>query len=82
LLRAARAGRNFPPPVQLIRRLPAKKETKMETGYFLAILSLFTFVAVIVFALISKKKTEERLADPEAHRDENKSTLAKDAPDH
>jgi hypothetical protein len=54
----------------------------METGYFLAILSLFTFVAVIVFALISKKKTEERLADPEAHRDENKSTLAKDAPDH
>ncbi|WP_322889678.1 MULTISPECIES: hypothetical protein [unclassified Yoonia] len=52
----------------------------MESGYFLAALSLFTFAAVIVVAMVSKKKTEDRLHDPEAHKDENKSTLAKDAP--
>lgn len=53
----------------------------MEPGYFLAALSIFTFGAVIVAAIVSKKKTEERLNDPEAHKDKNKSTLAKDAPD-
>ena len=52
----------------------------MESGYFLAALSLFTFVAVIIVALVSKKKTEDRLHDPAAHKTENKSTLAKDAP--
>ncbi|WP_019954101.1 hypothetical protein [Yoonia vestfoldensis] len=54
----------------------------MEPGYFLAALSIFTFAAVIIAAMVSKKKTEDRLHDPEAHKDENKSTLAKDAPDH
>ncbi|SDW67421.1 hypothetical protein [Roseicitreum antarcticum] len=54
----------------------------METGYFLGFLSLFTMIAVIVFALVSKKRTEARKHDPEAHRPENKSRLAKDAPDH
>jgi hypothetical protein len=53
----------------------------MDTGSLLGFLALFTLFAVIVFALISKKKTEERRHDPAAHRDENKSTLASDAPD-
>lgn len=53
----------------------------MDIGYLLGFLALFTIIAVIVFALISKKKTDDRLKDPAAHRDENKSRLAKDAPD-
>jgi uncharacterized membrane protein len=53
----------------------------MEPGYLLAALSIFTFVVVIVVAMVSKKKTDNRLHDPEAHKDKNKSTLAKDAPD-
>jgi large-conductance mechanosensitive channel len=57
------------------------KEKDMDIGYLLGFLALFTIIAVIVFALISKKKTDDRLKDPAAHRDENKSRLAKDAPD-
>lgn len=53
----------------------------MDIGFLLGFLALFTILAVVVFALISKKKTEDRLHDPAAHRDENKSRLAKDAPD-
>ena len=53
----------------------------METGIFLAILSLFTLAAVLVFALVSKRRTEARRKNPEAHRDANKSRLARDAPD-
>ena len=53
----------------------------MDTGIFLAILSLFTLVAVLVFALVSKRRTEARRRNSDAHRDENKSRLAKDAPD-
>lgn len=53
----------------------------METGYFLGFLSLFTLGAVIVFALVSKKRVDARRKDPASHREENKSRLAKDAPD-
>lgn len=53
----------------------------MDTGVLLGFLALFTLAAVIVFALFSKKKVEDRRKDPEAHRDKNKSRLAKDAPD-
>lgn len=53
----------------------------MDTGSLLAFLALFTLIAVIVFAWVSKRRTEARRHDPAAHRDENKSTLAKDAPD-
>ncbi|WP_299374062.1 hypothetical protein [uncultured Tateyamaria sp.] len=44
----------------------------------LAVLFLVTAGAVIVFALVSKSKVEDRIEDPDAP----KSTLAKDAPDH
>ena len=54
----------------------------MESGMLIGLLSLVTMIAVIVFALISRKATIDRLNDPKAHRDENKSTLAKDAPNH
>lgn len=54
----------------------------MDSGVLIGFLIFFTLGAVLVFALRSKKKTEERLHDPAAHRDENKSTLAKDSPDH
>jgi hypothetical protein len=57
------------------------KEKDMDTTILLGFLALFTIIAVVVFALVSKKRTDDRLHDPEAHRDENKSTLAKDAPD-
>ena len=52
----------------------------MEPGFFLVALSIFTFVAVITVAIVSKMQTDERLDDPAAQKDENKSTLAKDAP--
>ncbi|WP_322892388.1 MULTISPECIES: hypothetical protein [unclassified Yoonia] len=54
----------------------------MDSSIFLIALSIFTFLAVIVVAMVSRKKTLDRLHDPKMHRDENKSTLAKDAPDH
>lgn len=44
--------------------------------WLLPFLTLFTLLSVIVFALVSKKKTEERLHDPNAP----KSTLATDGP--
>ena len=59
----------------------SKKENEMDIGYLLGFLALFTLLAVVVFALMSKKKTEDRRHDPAAHRDENRSRLAKDAPD-
>lgn len=54
----------------------------MDTGTLLAILAFGTMLGVIVFAMRSKKKVEDRRHDPEAHKPENKSTLAKDAPNH
>jgi hypothetical protein len=48
----------------------------MDIGYLLGILTLTTMLAVIVFALVSKKKVEER-----RDSDAPKSRLAKDAPD-
>jgi uncharacterized membrane protein YiaA len=68
----------LPAPVDPLTH--SRKEIIMEPGYFLAALSLFTFVAVIIVAMVSKKKTQDRLHDPAAHQTKNKSTLAKDAP--
>ncbi|WP_299297610.1 hypothetical protein [uncultured Tateyamaria sp.] len=42
------------------------------------ILFMLTAFAVIVWAWMSKRATEQRMDDPDAP----KSTLAKDAPDH
>jgi hypothetical protein len=48
----------------------------MDYTYFVPLLSLFTLLAVCVFALFSKARVEKRLHDPDAP----KSTLAKDGP--
>ncbi len=48
----------------------------MEFTFIVPILALITMLAVIVFALWSKQKTEERKNDPSAP----KSALASDGP--
>ena len=48
----------------------------MTVEIFLAGLAGMTFVAVLIFVLTSKAKTEEKLDDPKAP----KSSLAKDGP--
>ena len=50
----------------------------MTIEFFLPLLALMTMLALIIFALVSKKRTEEKIKDPEA----KKSRLAKDAPNH
>jgi hypothetical protein len=50
----------------------------MDFAYIVPILALVTLLAVIVFAMMSKKRTEERLHDSNAP----KSTLAPDASSH
>jgi len=49
----------------------------MTTDTLIIVLALMTLVAVLVFALISKRRVEKRMRDENAP----KSTLAKDAPD-
>ncbi len=46
----------------------------MDATYIIVVLALVTMLGFIVFAMVSKKKTEERLHDSNAP----KSTLAKD----
>ncbi len=46
----------------------------MESGFIVIMLALFTLLAFIVMAIISKRKTEARMDDPSV----TKSTLAKD----
>lgn len=46
----------------------------MESGFIVIILALFTLLAFIVVAIMSKHKTERRMDDPSA----TKSTLAED----
>lgn len=48
----------------------------MQIEIFLAGLAGMTFIAFIIFAVTSKKRTEEKLHDPNAP----KSALAKDGP--
>lgn len=48
----------------------------MDTIIFLAALFLITMVAFMVWASVSKRRTEKKLNDPNAP----KSTLAKDGP--
>ncbi len=50
----------------------------MDASVLVALLFFVTFLAVIGFALLSKKKVEERQKDPDAE----KSTLAADTPDY
>jgi len=46
----------------------------MESGFIVIILALFTLLAFIVMAIVSKRQTETRMDDPSA----TKSTLAAD----
>lgn len=46
----------------------------MEPGFIVILLALFTLLAFVVLAMISKKKTNERKNDPTS----TKSTLAAD----
>jgi hypothetical protein len=50
----------------------------MDFAYLVPLLALVTLLAVLIFALVSKKKTEERRNDQSVP----KSTLAADAPSH
>ena len=49
----------------------------MDYGWLIPMLSLFTLLAVGIFALVSKKNIEDRRHDPNAPI----STLAKDGPE-
>ena len=48
----------------------------MDVSFFLPLLTLFTLLAVLIFAMVSKARVEKRRHDPDAP----KSTLAKDGP--
>jgi hypothetical protein len=48
----------------------------MDFAWIVPVLFLVTALAVVIFALVSKKKVEDRRHDPYAPR----STLAKDGP--
>lgn len=52
-------------------------EIKMDITYLVALLFLVTLGAALIFAAVSKARTEKRLNDDSAP----KSTLAKDGPD-
>jgi hypothetical protein len=56
----------------------AAKESTMDFPSIVPVLALITLAAVLIFALRSKKKIDERKADPSVP----KSTLAADAPNH
>jgi hypothetical protein len=62
---------------RIILNLPGRKEAFMEP-YAVAGLSLITLMIVLIVALRSKQKTEERKKDPDAP----KSALAKDGDPH
>lgn len=47
----------------------------MTAEFIVPLLALMTMLAAIIFALVSKHRTEQKLDDPNAP----KSTLAKDA---
>lgn len=49
----------------------------MDTTYLVVVLFLVTLSAVMIFALVSKARTEKKLEDDDAP----KSTLAKDSED-
>lgn len=49
-----------------------------DVNFFLPLLAMLTLLAVAVFALVSKSRVEAKRKDPHSE----KSTLAKDAPDH
>lgn len=49
----------------------------MSVEYLVPLLALFTMLTLIVFALVSKKRTEDRMDS-----DAPKSSLAADGPDH
>jgi hypothetical protein len=49
-----------------------------DVNFFLPLLAMLTLLGVVIFALVSKRRVEEKRHDPNSE----KSTLAKDAPDH
>jgi hypothetical protein len=51
-----------------------ERRPKMESGFVVILLALFTLLAFVVVAIIDKRKTERRMDDPSA----SKSTLAAD----
>ncbi|EBA11168.1 hypothetical protein [Roseobacter sp. CCS2] len=48
----------------------------MDTGFIVILLALFTLLAFVVIAIVSKRKTEARMENDNAE----KSTLAADKP--
>ncbi|MEL7211334.1 MAG: hypothetical protein AAGK92_01655 [Pseudomonadota bacterium] len=50
----------------------------MDGAFLVLLLALFTLLAIIVFAIFSKRKTEKRMQDDSAE----KSTLAADKSSH
>lgn len=52
--------------------------TNFDVSFFLPLLAMLTFLAVAIFALVSKQRVERKRKDPHSE----KSTLAEDAPDH
>ncbi|WP_292287180.1 hypothetical protein [Marivita sp.] len=50
----------------------------MTAEFAVPLLALITMLAAIIFALVSKQRTDQKMADPNA----SKSRLAEDAPNH
>lgn len=50
----------------------------MDTGFIVILLALFTLLAFVIMAIVSKQKTEQRMEDDSAE----KSTLAADKSSH
>ena len=50
----------------------------MDGGFIVIMLALFTLLTFVIMAIVSKKKTEERMEDETAE----KSTLAADKSSH
>lgn len=50
----------------------------MDYSYIVPLLALVTLLAVLILAVVSKRRTQKRLHD----HDKSKSTLAADAPNH
>ena len=50
----------------------------MDTGFIVILLALFTLLSFVIMAIVSMRKTEERMQDDSAE----KSTLAADKSSH
>jgi hypothetical protein len=59
-----------------VRHLFTKRNAQMTYGWIIPVLALVTLGLIVVFAITSKAKTDDRKDDPRAP----KSSLAKDGP--